>query len=377
MMKRFLAVLFLLTLCFAAIAEDTQVIVCSGTGKDQSEAEKAALRSAVEQAVGALVDAETLVKNDEVVNNQVLSHSDGFVEKWEPIGEPKKGSGGETTVKIKAVVRRNKLIEKLTEVKVTVKDVDGKSLFGEVVTKMEGKANAADLLKKVFEGIPETLLVAEVKDQKVVKEGNPSTVEVTIEVKFDWDAYTKFGQRLKNVLDQVCVKKSQSTEITQSVIDTGNWFRSFAWTALGEIKEKVGESIQTKNWVMVNCGRNQAGDNLKWHWFVVDPSLSEVFNSEITVRNAVLRLDFVGKNDQSIREDEVKQNNSIYDLALCQRFGLQRENYFISPFFFNDHYTKNYRDALQIKWQASFSLEELKQLQKIKCSFVPLKANIP
>ena len=59
---------------------DTISVVATGIGKDRDEALKSALRAAVEQAVGVLVDAETLVTNDKLVTDKILTFSDGFVQ---------------------------------------------------------------------------------------------------------------------------------------------------------------------------------------------------------------------------------------------------------------------------------------------------------
>src|SRR6478736_5914325 len=73
----------------AAAADDktpTAVVVAEGTGRDEKEARAAALRDAVSRVVGSLVDAETLVRNDRVIREQVLEFSGGFVKTYDPLG---------------------------------------------------------------------------------------------------------------------------------------------------------------------------------------------------------------------------------------------------------------------------------------------------
>ena len=48
-------------------------------GTTKEEALKDAFRAAVRQVVGEVVDGETLVKNEELVKDQVLTYSDGFI----------------------------------------------------------------------------------------------------------------------------------------------------------------------------------------------------------------------------------------------------------------------------------------------------------
>ena len=50
-------------------AAATMEVVASGVGLDPDKALKDALMNAVQQVVGAIVDAETLIKNDDIVKD--------------------------------------------------------------------------------------------------------------------------------------------------------------------------------------------------------------------------------------------------------------------------------------------------------------------
>lgn len=112
-------------------------LVTSGVGKDETAATKDALSNAVSQAIGQFVSADTLVQNDQLVRDQILTYSDGFVEHFDAVGKPRLTDGGLVSVTIRATVRRSKLLEKVKASNISVTAVDGKSLFGEAVTKQE------------------------------------------------------------------------------------------------------------------------------------------------------------------------------------------------------------------------------------------------
>lgn len=63
-----LAALLLPLAAFATDAGQLVDVVATGHGSTVREATKAALRAAVEQVVGTMVDATTLVENDELKN---------------------------------------------------------------------------------------------------------------------------------------------------------------------------------------------------------------------------------------------------------------------------------------------------------------------
>lgn len=130
--------IFLLTflscaaLCCSAVraaddaTSDLTTVVATGLGTDQDGALKNALKAAVEQAVGSMIDAKTVVENDEVISDKILSHSGGYVQKYDIIGEPKE-ENGLIKVKIQAQVRQMALRSKLAEEKlIAVASVDFK-----------------------------------------------------------------------------------------------------------------------------------------------------------------------------------------------------------------------------------------------------------
>ncbi len=66
----------------ASVGETVQV-KGKGVGTTQESALKDAYRSAVEAAVGLYVDAEQMMKNDEVIKDQILTQSNAYIEKYE------------------------------------------------------------------------------------------------------------------------------------------------------------------------------------------------------------------------------------------------------------------------------------------------------
>lgn len=69
-----LAVVF----CFC-IPVSAQPITVAGYGTTADEAERDALRNAVEQAVGTLVDSATLVQNNMLINDEIYTQSRGYI----------------------------------------------------------------------------------------------------------------------------------------------------------------------------------------------------------------------------------------------------------------------------------------------------------
>ena len=114
MKKRLLFLVLLLSLLCSSIVMAKTVTV-SGTGSTAPEAENDALRNAIENAVGVLIDSQTLVEKNVVLHDQIYSHSKGFIRNYTVLD--KSQQGGMWTVKVEADVDdspNSKLMTELT-----------------------------------------------------------------------------------------------------------------------------------------------------------------------------------------------------------------------------------------------------------------------
>ncbi|MFC1744429.1 hypothetical protein ACFL35_10585 [Candidatus Riflebacteria bacterium] len=214
MSKQFVFVLIFSFFFLLNIAQlnssETQTVIVSGSGLNQTSAIKVALKGAVEQAIGTLTDSETIIKNDEIISNKILSYSDGYVKKWEMIGTPRRSSDGLIHLKIKAIVKKDKLIQKMKEYGFIESKVDGKSLFAEAFTKIQRRVDGKQLFNNLFKNIltNQTLLRAQVISNRLVKGSDPAEIEVKVQITFDFNAYKKkFIPKLLKVFDAICKKK--------------------------------------------------------------------------------------------------------------------------------------------------------------------------
>ena len=82
-------------------------------------AQKNAVINAVQQVVGLYIDSETFVKNEQLLVDQVLSVSSGFVTSFE-VKSPlrKRLTDGLFETTIRAVVKKGQVAEQLTKTKI-------------------------------------------------------------------------------------------------------------------------------------------------------------------------------------------------------------------------------------------------------------------
>jgi len=78
---------------WAAEVSELVTVVASGIGKTEDAALKQAFSNAVTQVVGTIVDAETMVQNDKIISEQILTYSNAIVTKYAPVGKPVTAGG--------------------------------------------------------------------------------------------------------------------------------------------------------------------------------------------------------------------------------------------------------------------------------------------
>lgn len=213
--KILLAACAAVLLPFVARAAETQLVTATGYGMSVDEAKKAAVRAAVESVVGTLVDAETIVENDQLVQDKILSYSMGMVEDVKLIGVPQKNSAGLVKVRAQVKVRKSELAERVkSTIKTSVK-IDGESLYQTVTFNLKNNSDAKEIMQSLFS--PERMQCL-FKFEPDMDQGNPLDVdlvtgEVCVAIKggLDLSAYQQWTDEIIEKLEPMATKKVSST----------------------------------------------------------------------------------------------------------------------------------------------------------------------
>lgn len=113
-MKYLKSILLFLMVCLVASpgyaqATDEVTLTVSSDGPTKEEATKNALRSAIEQAYGTFVSANTTILNDELVKDEIVTIANGNIKSYEEISSTAMPDGSQF-VTLKATVSVSKLI---------------------------------------------------------------------------------------------------------------------------------------------------------------------------------------------------------------------------------------------------------------------------
>lgn len=187
---------------FAQAAETIVSVTATGYGETLDDAMKDARRNAILEVVGELMDSETIVQNDEIVKDQILTYSGAYLEDVQTVGKPAKNSEtGLYEVTIAAKVRKTQLAKTLHG-----KLTDSVKIKGGL--KKPGKAKAGGSvsgLESAFADFPASLLhTAVCRDEDgmpMFRTDAQGKVDVKIAISVDPDAYRAWAEDLSKKLE--------------------------------------------------------------------------------------------------------------------------------------------------------------------------------
>ena len=255
-MKRLLVVAMSLFafVCFSDEAETVKVRG-KGIGTNRMEALKDAYRDAVEQAVGLYVDAEQMVKNDELVKDQILTQSNAYIEKYDIVSENDIGNGL-IGVKILAVVKKAPLTRRIKEVmNPQTVDMSGvvQNLHAQIVTETKRNADSLTLLKNELDGLSPmkqlmkvTLGTTTPVVESVPEDANLVRLWYPINVEVDKNKYYKdFAPRMSRIFEQIKTAPTKRIDLKNNL--------KFVQAYKDAVIKKYGATRKNRSGIMTRC----------------------------------------------------------------------------------------------------------------------------
>lgn len=387
---------------------DTLTISARGIGTSEADAKKDAFTNALQQAVGAFIDSETIIENDEIIKDKLLAVSDGFVKSYDVTTGPTKRRDGLTEIAIKAVIQKGKVVARLKEVRVMKGDVAGKDAAAEVITKIANFEQGQELLVKYFSKLPEQLLVARLVDAngKPAEQIRPITkiqpdrrisCQWNIEIYFDLAAYYEQAfPQLDKVLTAIAINPpqtaiakgerhgSQSVALTEyPLLHDITWQGFYAPSTRG--------STETPLFLHLSMGRDKYGENERFRIYEIDRGFYEKTIDELASRFGKIQLHFYALNSSGgvIREEVISLEKlytvygSKYQEVSCNPELLTQEDSrgnqrLLSPrFAAKNSYDwkcdrdRGYTDTLLVPFKTMIEQDDLEQIAQVRFRFAP------
>ncbi len=195
----------------AASVPATQTMTGEGVGETPEEARKDAIRDAVRKVTGALVIGTTTVENDKVIKDKVLTYSDGVIVANSYKELERKKEGDIWRMKISATVINRKLAEKLEDAGFEVRKIYGEGMAAEVLSRVEARKRATEMLQAALEDIPKVVVAQAAKPTARDYDEDTGELKLTVQVAADPKRYEEASRRLVAVLEKVRVNERRFT----------------------------------------------------------------------------------------------------------------------------------------------------------------------
>jgi len=185
----------------------TTTLVVTGQGKTKYEAQQNALRNAIEQAFGAFISSKTEVLNDSLVKDEIVSVSNGNIQKFEEVSEVIL-QNNDFLVTLKATVSITKLTS-FVESKGWAVEFKG-ALFGANIIQQklneeaEFKAilNLCEVSNEILSNSLDYSL--ETKEPILSNEANKYQIAITVKAATN-ENFKKFSDYFKSTSKSICM----------------------------------------------------------------------------------------------------------------------------------------------------------------------------
>lgn len=197
------------------------VVSVTGVGRTFEEAKDDGLTRAVEIVVGQVLLTETQVKNNNLVKDEIIKHSAGYVDDFTVTN--KVIAPNKVTLSMEVKVRDSKIAERVLNVASTNGKVSGEKLSTQYQTYMKNRASGDALIRKVLTDYP--TYAYNVKSEpaifKLDKERNAYII-VPYEIRWNYKYLKALNEALALVQDGKSSEARQERIAVQSK-DPSSW----------------------------------------------------------------------------------------------------------------------------------------------------------
>jgi hypothetical protein len=190
-------------------SQEIRKVTATGAGLDVDAALKNAFKVAVEEAVGTLVDTETIVREDDTIEEKILSASNGFIKSYDLIRQW--NEDGLIRCRIEALVEIRQLKERLVAANISTIAVPGTDLAAHEQTGTSAIKDAAAILSKRINDFPNRVLRIEARGEPVPdfskQQPGVTRLKIPIMVFVDQAAYNQEVDELTAALDKLALEK--------------------------------------------------------------------------------------------------------------------------------------------------------------------------
>lgn len=212
-----------------------------GCGETTDEALKEAMKDVLQKVVGVYVDSDFRMNNDKIIKDEIITHSNGFIDHYKKMEEDEDPNGRGKVVTIKAWVKMRDFGNRMKKIAPSERiNVDGVLIDAD----LENDISAEALLRKEIENIDLANLLEvrllESRPKIMSVDEDIVTMRYLYGVRYSDEKYHKvFLPRIKSVLNQIAIKKDVNETLEFSVVKADIYPRTISPVRDFDAKEKT------------------------------------------------------------------------------------------------------------------------------------------
>jgi len=188
-------------------------IIATGYGVSEKKATDNAFRSAIQQYVGVIIDSETQLKNGQLIKDNILTASNGYIQEYKVLSVT--NEEGLFEVEMKAVVKSQQLFKKIQALNINVITLNNtKDTQARIETKIKSNKDVNIILFKSMSEFISNSSLSDMLNLKInsvnIKEDKAENGKVPVEINYsisiDYDVYENKIAKLENIFNNVGAK---------------------------------------------------------------------------------------------------------------------------------------------------------------------------
>jgi hypothetical protein len=347
-------------------------VLVTGVGLDFAQAKRNALQRALEQVLGTMVSSDTLIKNRELVREQVLVYQRGDVESAKILKNWEEDGLHHVRAEITVVI--GNLVEKLSKQNIAMREVAGEQLYVGAKYKELNKKNAKKMLINALEQYtPETLYNLEVVGEPTVVSQADGMAKVAVKVKVQGNLDAWRGLRAN--LGELLSRTSKARVINESTDKLYSESGFHSWGGSSRVNHMYYQLQEKgKEWgywlYLAQSYRKQSEPGVlrsQWECYWVDPSIDELMKN-LFAKKLQMRVRLLDATEDAIAEQtkSITASYSREPLAMMRydKNSSWKSNYYwLGPFLWSGGYYAVAPPAYEFEFE--MKLESVKDIKLV------------
>ncbi len=391
LLKLFILILF----PFFAFAQDAKLetIIAFGTGVDENIALTNAKLNALEQVFGTFITTTTVIENDSIVLNKIVSITNGQITNYEIVKSEKTDYGYIVTIKLDANI--SKLVNFCESIGIEA-NVKGSLFSVNLATKMNNRANEVYVIQNfinTFKSEIGSMFDYNISTDEPIKASNADKYLIRINCSVVVNKnFNSIVNVLINLIDQVAIKQSELPDFKKSnlefyplIIVSENQI-CYRFLRSKESQKLILEFVKNieqylKNITLIRNDNKEmlpisrVGNNFNFLYYLINDNwnIYNIFNSSIqtlSIGKLAYKSDF-GEEEYltkllitkySIPECSVNITDSIFR---TQAYIYENKTYIETPFFMiNTNCLNNKFQKYQYVYNDWLTVEEMSKVER-------------